>query len=210
MLAAAVAAGRSVRRDEHLEAGGRGDVLRDGRRRDEQRGEQRGGEERAFGHRDLLSTERASPPARQPARDNGRTLLHHGHSRPTGAPRVKGRRPIDRGELIHTSADGLTCPGCEQPKARCTCRAPEPEVPAGDGIVRVSRETKGRKGKGVTLVSGVPLAGPGLAALAKRLKARCSAGGTVRDGVIELQGDHRDAVVAELAAQGYTVKRVGG
>lgn len=77
-------------------------------------------------------------------------------------------------------------------------------------VVRVGRETKGRRGKGVTVVAGVPLAGEALAALASQLKRMCGSGGTVRDGVIEIQGDHRDQLVAELAKRGWTVKRSGG
>ena len=78
-------------------------------------------------------------------------------------------------------------------------------------MVRVGRETKGRKGKGVTVITGVPLAGDALADLAKRLKQRCGSGGTVTDaGAIEIQGDHRDTLVAELGKLGYTVKRSGG
>jgi translation initiation factor 1 len=76
--------------------------------------------------------------------------------------------------------------------------------------VRVGRETKGRRGKGVTIVTGVPLGGEALAELASRLKRLCGSGGTVRDGVIEIQGDHRDLLVTELAKQGWTVKRSGG
>ena len=77
--------------------------------------------------------------------------------------------------------------------------------------MRVGRETKGRKGKGVTVITGVPLAGDALAELARRLKQRCGSGGTVTDaGAIEIQGDHRDALVPELARLGYTVKRSGG
>jgi translation initiation factor 1 len=79
-----------------------------------------------------------------------------------------------------------------------------------DGVVRVSRETKGRKGKGVTLVTGLPLNGTDLADLAKQLKGRCGAGGTVKNGIIEIQGDHRDKVVAELLGRGWTVKKAGG
>lgn len=76
--------------------------------------------------------------------------------------------------------------------------------------VRVGRETKGRKGKGVTVVTGVPLSGPALAELAGELKRKCGAGGTLKDGVIEVQGDHRDALVALLSARGWRVKRAGG
>ena len=83
-------------------------------------------------------------------------------------------------------------------------------MPRGDGTVRVSRETKGRKGKGVTLISGVPLGVEALAALAKDLKQRCGTGGTVKDGVIEIQGDHRDRLVEELQSRGHRVKRAGG
>jgi translation initiation factor 1 len=83
-------------------------------------------------------------------------------------------------------------------------------IPGGDGIVRISRETKGRKGKGVTLIRGIALADKELKALAKKLKAKCGTGGTVKDGVIEIQGDQRDLLVTELSQQGYTVKRAGG
>lgn len=85
-----------------------------------------------------------------------------------------------------------------------------PPVGSPDGIVRVRRETKGRGGKTVTTIEGVPLAGAELASLAKDLKRRCGTGGSQKDGIIEIQGDHRDTLVAELEAQGYTVKRSGG
>jgi len=79
-----------------------------------------------------------------------------------------------------------------------------------DGIVRVGRQTKGRKGKGVTVITGVPLNATELAALGKELKRKCGSGGTVKDGVIEIQGDHRDRLVAELGGRGWQVKRSGG
>jgi translation initiation factor 1 len=85
-----------------------------------------------------------------------------------------------------------------------------PRAPRGDGIVRVRRETQGRGGKTVTTVSGVGLAEEALRDLASELKRRCGTGGSVKDYVIEIQGDHRDAVVAELEQRGYTVKRAGG
>ena len=84
------------------------------------------------------------------------------------------------------------------------------EVPKGDGIVRIGRETKGRKGKGMTIVTGVPLHPAGLKDLAKKLKQKCGTGGTLKGQTIEIQGDHRDLLVAELQALGYTVKRAGG
>jgi len=83
-------------------------------------------------------------------------------------------------------------------------------LPAGDGIVRVSRETKGRGGKAVTLVRGLPMDDSALGALGKRLRSACGAGGTVKDGVIEVQGDHADRLVTLLRGEGWTVKRSGG
>ena len=83
-------------------------------------------------------------------------------------------------------------------------------VPPGDGIVRVGRETQRRKGKGVTVITGVPLDSQALRRLAKDLKRKYGAGGTVKDGVIEIQGDHRDVLVEELRKRGFTVKHTGG
>jgi translation initiation factor 1 len=85
-----------------------------------------------------------------------------------------------------------------------------PRAPKGDGIVRVRRETQGRGGKTVTTVSGVGLAEGELRELAGELKRRCGTGGSVKDYVIEIQGDHREAVVAELEKRGFTVKLAGG
>lgn len=83
-------------------------------------------------------------------------------------------------------------------------------APTGDGIVRVSRLTKGRGGKAVTIVKGVLVDAAALADLGKQLKAACGTGGTVKDGVIEVQGEHIERVMQILKAQGYTVKRAGG
>ena len=80
----------------------------------------------------------------------------------------------------------------------------------GPARVRVGREVAGRAGKGVSVISGLPLAPADLEALASRLKRLCGAGGAVRDGVIEIQGDHRDRLVAELCRLGYEAKRSGG
>jgi len=79
-----------------------------------------------------------------------------------------------------------------------------------DGIVRVGRETKGRKGAGVTVITGIPTNPAGLKQIAKELKQKCGTGGTVKNGVIEIQGDQRDLLVEELSSRGYTVKRSGG
>ncbi|HZE90653.1 MAG TPA: translation initiation factor Sui1 [Rhizobacter sp.] len=113
------------------------------------------------------------------------------------------------GGLVYSTDSGRMCPECRRPLAHCVCRR-APAGAAGDGIVRVSRETKGRAGKGVTLIRGLALDAAGLAALAKELKAACGSGGTVKDGTIEIQGDHCDTLVERLRQQGWVVKRAGG
>ena len=110
---------------------------------------------------------------------------------------------------------GNRCPRCGKRQDRCKCAekvaAKKSAEEAGKSpFVYVGRESKGRKGKTVTLVDGLPLAGAELKELAGELKRKCGTGGAVKDGVIEIQGDHRDVLVAELEARGYTVKRAGG
>lgn len=125
---------------------------------------------------------------------------------------MKGRAG-GSGGLVYSTELGRTCPECRQPLAGCTCKATKAAqaVASGDGVVRVSRETGGRGGKCVTVVRGLGLAPDALNALAKTLKAACGSGGTAKDGVIEIQGDHCDRVVAQLlASTGRTVKRAGG
>jgi translation initiation factor 1 len=119
------------------------------------------------------------------------------------------KRPATGG-LVYSTDSGRMCPSCRQPIARCSCRSAQAAVPAGDGIVRVSRETKGRGGKAVTLVRGLALDAAALDKLGKQLKAACGSGGTVKDGVVEVQGDHCDKVLALLQAQGHKAKRAGG
>ena len=94
----------------------------------------------------------------------------------------------------------------------CVCRANPrgARAPEGDGIVRIRRESKGRRGKTVTTISGVPLAAEALRELAGELKRLCGSGGSQNDGVIEIQGDHRDALAETLRTRGYTVKLAGG
>lgn len=87
--------------------------------------------------------------------------------------------------------------------------APPPK-PKSLGTVKVGRETAGRKGKGVTVVWELNLSDDALKELCTRLKTRCGSGGTVKDGRIEIQGDHRDAIIAELERIGYKAKRAGG
>jgi len=125
------------------------------------------------------------------------------------------RKRLDlAGDLVFDPDAGLMCSGCERPRAECVCderarAAADAAVAPSDGVVRVSRQTAGRKGKVVTLVSGLPLNAKQLAALAKQLKAQCASGGSVVDGVIQVQGDHRDTLVAALAKLGHDARRVG-
>lgn len=112
------------------------------------------------------------------------------------------------GGLVYSTEGGRMCPVCRQPMTGCTCG--KKAVAPGDGIVHVARETKGRAGKGVTLVKGLALDDAGLGALAKQLKAACGSGGTVKDGVIEIQGDHRERVLEWLRKDGRNAKLAGG
>lgn len=114
------------------------------------------------------------------------------------------------GGRVYSTDGGRICPGCVRPIAQCVCRDRSRPRDQGDGIVRIGRETKGRKGAGVTLIRGLPLSDDALKALAKRLKSQCGVGGAVKDGVIELQGDQRAKAEALLAAEGYRVKLAGG
>jgi translation initiation factor 1 len=102
------------------------------------------------------------------------------------------------------------CPACRQPLAACTCAQQAKAQPLGDGRVRVSREKQGRGGKTVTVVRGLALGADALATLGKQLRAACGAGGTARDGVLEVQGDHVERVLAFLQQQGHAAKRAGG
>lgn len=110
--------------------------------------------------------------------------------------------------LVYSTEHGRTCPGCSQPVAACACKTKPSSK--GDGIVRVGRETKGRKGSGVTIITGLPLEAIALKELGSQLKKKCGTGGTTKEGVLEIQGDHRDLLMEELQKLGYTVKRAGG
>jgi translation initiation factor 1 len=119
-----------------------------------------------------------------------------------------------RGGLVYSTGQGRICPGCGWPAVNCACSGKQKDAagtaPRGDGIVRVSRQTKGRKGKGVTVITGVPLPDSELAVLATEFKKKCGSGGTLRNRTIEIQGDHRDLLVGLLQARGWIVKRAGG
>lgn len=115
----------------------------------------------------------------------------------------------DNHRLVYSSTQGAACPECGKPLKKCRCEKQRAGA-VGDGVVRVCRETKGRKGKGVTRITGLALDENALKQLSKRLKAKCGSGGTVKNGVVEIQGDHRDFLIEELKQSGFTVKRAGG
>jgi translation initiation factor 1 len=116
---------------------------------------------------------------------------------------MSGSRPV------YSTETGRLCPRCGLSARVCGCNVVK-EFKGGDGIIRLSRETKGRKGKGVTLVTGFQGSEDDLKALAKKLKQLCGTGGTVKDGVIEIQGDMRHKIQQALEASGHRVKLAGG
>ena len=122
--------------------------------------------------------------------------------------------------LVYSSEHGRVCPSCGRSVTRCNCRGKgararlkardeATSAKAGDGIVRVGRSTRGRRGKIVTTVTGVPVGVNELRDLAAELKRYCGTGGAVKDGMIEIQGEHRDTLVEELEKRGFKVKRAG-
>ncbi|MCB1688784.1 MAG: translation initiation factor Sui1 [Halioglobus sp.] len=111
--------------------------------------------------------------------------------------------------LVYSTDGGRLCPQCQRPTVNCVCGDSRP-ASTGDGIVRLHRETKGRGGKAVTLVKGLPLGGDALKQLASQLKKKCGVGGALKDGIVEIQGDQRELLKTELEKLGYVVKIAGG
>ncbi len=118
------------------------------------------------------------------------------------------KRNDEEGRIVYSTEHGRMCPKCRNPISQCVCPKKD-ETPRGDGIVRVGTETKGRKGKSMTVISGVSLDHDDLRKLGNSLKRKCGAGGTVKGGVIEIQGDHRGTVIQELKEKGYVAKQTG-
>ena len=111
--------------------------------------------------------------------------------------------------LVYSTDSGRMCPSCRQAVSACLCKQAN-VPPSSDGVARVSRSSKGRGGKTGTLVTGLGLEEAALIRLGKQLKAACGSGGAVKDGVIEVQGDHCEQVIQALGKQGYPAKRAGG
>jgi translation initiation factor 1 len=112
--------------------------------------------------------------------------------------------------LVYSTSGGRTCPDCRQALADCRCAALRAGQLRGDGRVRVGRESAGRGGKTVTVVRGLALTDTAIAELGKRLRAACGTGGTAKEGVLEIQGDHVERVLALLLKEGHAAKRTGG
>ena len=119
------------------------------------------------------------------------------------------RKSENDNQLVYSTESGKICPDCGKALNRCACKTLKKGIP-DDGIVRIGRETKGRKGAGVTVVAGIPLDDKALKQLAGQLKKKCGTGGTAKNGVVEIQGDKREVVKDELLKQGYVVKLSGG
>lgn len=121
----------------------------------------------------------------------------------------------DNSRLVYSTDHRFTkkgnqCPGCGKKLIKCRCKESNPAPAKADGIIRVEKSTKGRKGKGVSLIRGLDLDLQELRTLSKKLKQKCGTGGTIKNGVIEIQGDHRDTLVKELSSLGFKVKKAGG
>jgi translation initiation factor 1 len=115
--------------------------------------------------------------------------------------------------LVYSTETGPICPKCSRPQTKCICKKAKLKSALrepSDGVIRIQRETKGRKGKGVTAVYGIQETNADLKKIASALKNQCGTGGSVKDGVIIIQGDHRETLKAELTKQGYKVKLAGG
>jgi len=119
---------------------------------------------------------------------------------------------MENSRLVFSTESGRICPKCGTPTDKCICRKGKPAKNTqqlsgypDDGFVRIRRETKGRKGKTVTAILGLPLDDNDLKQFAKTLKRRCGTGGSGKDGIIVIQGDHREALFEEIKKKGYTV-----
>jgi len=120
---------------------------------------------------------------------------------------------MNNSRLVYSTETGKICPSCQKPVSKCICKKKKSKSPTSiksDGIIRIQREVKGRKGKTVTAVAGFQINDDELKKLATELKRRCGTGGSVKDGVIIIQGDHRDTLIAELKRRGFKAKIAGG
>ncbi|RDL45919.1 translation initiation factor [Marinomonas piezotolerans] len=113
-----------------------------------------------------------------------------------------------KNRLVYSTEQGRICPDCNQPVGDCACD--QNNALLGSGDVKIMLETKGRKGKGVTIVKDLAMTADELKVLGKKIKSHCGVGGSVKDGNIEIQGDQRDKVKAFLASLDIKSKLAGG
>jgi len=120
---------------------------------------------------------------------------------------------VDNSRLVYSTESGRICPICDKPRKICSCKGKKPKFKGkveSDGIIRIRREKKGRKGKTVTAISGFKEGNDDLKQIAKNLKGKCGTGGSIKEGIIVIQGDHRQTVQSELQKQGFNAKLAGG
>ena len=124
---------------------------------------------------------------------------------------------MSNSRLVYSTEKGRICTRCQQPADRCGCKKNKPAINPraatgypDDGVIRIRREVKGRRGKTVTAVFGLPFDGPALKQFARDLKRNCGSGGSAKDGVVVIQGDHRETLRMVIEKRGYTVKVAGG
>ena len=117
--------------------------------------------------------------------------------------------PSKKSQIVYSTAVGRTCPVCGAPESACQCQS-TPPIQRGDGVVRVRREVKGRRGKTVTTIQGIPVSVIELLDIAAHLKKKCGTGGSVKNDVIVIQGDKTAAVITELRKLNFTVTKAGG
>ncbi len=120
---------------------------------------------------------------------------------------------MDDSKLVYSTETGRICPACQKPVSKCSCQKKKSSTQTSikyDGIIRVQREVKGRKGKTVTTVAGFQIPADELKLLATQLKRCCGTGGSVKEGIIIIQGDHRSTLITELMNRGFKAKVAGG
>jgi len=123
---------------------------------------------------------------------------------------------MTKSRLVWSSESGRICPECGNPVSSCVCKKKKNKGKIStrqypdDGVIRIMRETKGHKGKTVTIIGNIPYKNSELKDFAKKLKAHCGTGGSVKDGEIIIQGDHRNVILDEISGQGLKAKLAGG
>lgn len=112
--------------------------------------------------------------------------------------------------LVYSTESGRACTACGKPASKCVCKKKRSQAQPSDGTIRIRREVKGRKGKTASIVYGFDLDADEIKEIAGQLKRLCGTGGSVKDGEIIIQGDHRETIKAKLEQQGLKVKLAGG